>query len=286
MLVRHKSNPLIRPQDVAPSRPDFEIIGTFNAGAVRVNNEIILLVRVAERPLRREPGYIFYPHLADDGVLSVHSLAETDPRYDMSDVRIIRDRTTGGVILTSISHLRVARSADGIHFTVEDTASLIAQPPFENYGVEDARIVSIDDKYYVNYSAVSQYGIATALASTKDFESWERHGLILPPANRDVVLFPERINGQYVCYHRPMPVMIGGLNIWLATSPDLLHWGHHRLVLSGQSESWEDGRIGGGAPPIRTSNGWLSIYHAADKQNRYCLGAFLTPLDDPGRVIR
>ena len=285
MLVRNVNNPLIRPQDVVPSRADFEIIGTFNAGAVRSKSEIILLVRVAERPVRREPGYIFYPHMDDNGALIVRRLAETDPRYDISDVRVIRDRVTDEVILTSISHLRVARSTDGIHFAIEDKASLTAQQPFENFGVEDARIVKIDGLYYINYSAVSQYGIATALVSTMDFVYWTRHGLILPPANRDVVLFPERINGQYICYHRPMPAMIGGLNMWMATSPDLIHWGEHQMVLSAQVGGWEAGRVGGGAPPMRTPQGWLSIYHAADPQNRYCLGAFLTPLDDPGHVI-
>jgi predicted GH43/DUF377 family glycosyl hydrolase len=82
-----------------------------------------------------------------------------------------------------------------------------------------------------------------------------------------------------------MPSPFGGLNIWMATSPDLIHWGNHRVVLQVQPDGWESGRVGGGAPPLKTEHGWLSIYHAANQKQEYCLGAFLTPLDDPGRII-
>jgi predicted GH43/DUF377 family glycosyl hydrolase len=82
-----------------------------------------------------------------------------------------------------------------------------------------------------------------------------------------------------------MPGMFGGYNIWLAQSPDMLHWGQHRVVLTVQPDGWESGRVGGGAPPIWTESGWLSIYHAADRHDRYCLGAFLTPHDDPATVV-
>ena len=157
--------------------------------------------------------------------------------------------------------------------------------PVEAFGVEDARITQIEGRYYVNYTAVSPYGIATALASTTDFETIDRRGLIFAPSNRDVTLFPEKVGGKYLCYHRPMPGMFPRLNIWLATSPDLLHWGELRVVLESQSDSWDSGRVGGGAPPIKTDQGWLSIYHAADANDRYCLGAFLTALDAPGKII-
>jgi predicted GH43/DUF377 family glycosyl hydrolase len=100
-----------------------------------------------------------------------------------------------------------------------------------------------------------------------------------------VVIFPKKFNGLYVCYHRPMPGMFGGYHIWMATSPDLKHWGQHQVVLEAKPDGWESGRVGGGAPPIYTEAGWLSIYHAADRQDRYCLGTFLTAHDDPSRVI-
>lgn len=285
MFVRHTLNPLIRPDDLQPSRPDFEVIGTFNAGAIRHNDEVLLLLRVAERPVSQSSEVVLCPHLGVDGELVITRIPRDDGRYDLSDSRMVRDRRTGDLLLTSISHLRLARSHDGVHFTVDAIPWLSAAIPEEGYGVEDARITRIEDTYYINYTAVSRYGIATGLVTTQDFVHSKREGIIFPPANRDVAIFPQRINGLYACYHRPMPSILGTYNIWMATSPDLRHWGQHRPVLETQPDSWEAGRVGGGAPPLYTEQGWLSIYHAADKKDRYCLGAFLTPHDDPGRVI-
>jgi predicted GH43/DUF377 family glycosyl hydrolase len=285
MFTRALQNPLIKPADLKPSRSDFEIIGTFNAGVTVFGDEIMLLVRVAERPIADDPNTVLCPHLLPDGELVVERFSRDDSDYDVSDPRKVDNRKTGELYLTSISHLRVARSRDGIHFEVADHPWLSAHPPYASFGVEDARVTRIGDRYYVNYSAVSRHGVATELVSTADFVTIQGHDLIFPPANRDVTLFPEQINHHYVCYHRPMPGMFGGLHIWMATSPDLEHWGHHQLVLEAKPNGWENGRVGGGAPPIRTERGWLSIYHAADRSDRYCLGAFLTPLDEPSRVI-
>ena len=220
------------------------------------------------------------------GQISLQRIKREDPRYDSRDSRQIRDLQTGHLLLTSISHLRLARSQDGVHFTIDENPWLEAHGIYENYGIEDPRITQIKDTYYVNYSAVSHHGISTALVSTKDFVDLQHHGIILPPANRDVTLFPQRINGQYVCYHRPMPGMFGGMHIWSASSPDLLHWGDHQIVLQNVAHNTgQGGRIGGGAPPLWTEHGWLSIYHAADAQNCYSLSAFLTPHDTPQKII-
>ncbi len=285
MFRRNEHNPLLTPRQVTPSQPGFEVVGVFNAGVAELRDKVVLLARVAERPIQADSEWIAYPRLAADNQITVQRIRRDDPQFDVSDPRIIRDRRTGEVMLTSISHIRLAWSADGVSFNADDSAWLRAQAPYETFGVEDARVTKIGETYYVNYSAVSPYGIATALVSTRDFGSIQRHGIILPPANRDVTLFPEQIAEQYVCYHRPMPGTLGGLNIWLATSPDLIHWGQHRLALESRAGGWEAGRVGGGAPPVRTERGWLSIYHAADPRDRYCLGAFLTPLDEPWRVI-
>ncbi len=281
MFVRHPNNPLITPRDLEPSRSDFEVIGVFNAGATTYDDEILLLLRVAERPVSTD-GVILCPHLDADGALSFERIQPDDSNFDTSDPRVVIDQRTGEVWLTSISHLRLARSSDGVHFTIADQPWLKAEPPYETLGIEDARITKIDERYCINYTAVSHAGIATALVTTTDFTNIQRHGLIFAPSNRDVTIFPEQINGEYVCYHRPMPGSFAGLNIWIAASPDLIHWGQLKLVLRSNSAL---GRIGGGAPPIKTEQGWLSIYHSADAQNRYSLGAFLTPLDEPGRII-
>ena len=285
MFTRHPKNPLISPRDVAPSRPDFEVIGTFNAGVTTYRGDTLLLVRVAERPISQFPDIVLCPYLQSDGTLALHAVRRDDPDYNTSDPRSVKNNRTGDLWLTSISHLRLARSKDGVDFTVEDGAWLQGEPPYEAFGVEDARITEIEGKYYVNYTAVSPFGIATGLVSTPDFIIIERHGLIFAPSNRDVTIFPEQVNGQYLAYHRPMPGGFPRLNIWIADSPDLLHWGNLHFVLESKPGDWEGGRVGGGAPPIKTEYGWLSVYHAADEQDRYCLGAFLTALDAPERII-
>lgn len=285
MFARHPLNPLITPAHVRASKPDYEVIGTFNAGAIRLEGQTILLVRVAERPTAREADWIHCPHLDADGALTLLHVRKDDPAYDTRDPRFVRRLATGDVYLTSISHIRRAFSADGVHFQIEPSPWIEAATPYEAFGVEDARVTAVDGRCYINYSAVSGHGIATGLARTDDFQTIERMGIIFPPSNRDVALFPQPINGLYACYHRPMPGEFGAFSMWLATSPDLQRWGDHRLVLSGSEAGWDAGRVGGGAPPIWTEHGWLSIYHAADRQHRYCLGAFLTPHDDPARII-
>ena len=285
LFSRCEENPLISPEDISPSRPDFEVVGTFNAGAALYNGETILLLRVSERPAQQSDSLIPCPHLSAAGELIVTEVRRDDPDWDTTDPRKIWDRVNGGLLLTSISHIRLARSWDGVNFRIDDSPWLMPKAEYERFGVEDPRITLIDRRYYINYTAVSPQGIATALVSTDDFVKYERHGVIFPPANRDVVIFPERINGLYHCYHRPMPWGFGGMNIWAATSPDLLQWGNHKVVIQSQTRGWQSGRLGGAAPPIRTDQGWLSFYHDADASNRYCLGAFLTPLDDPYRVI-
>ncbi len=284
MFTRHPLNPLLQPHDVPPSRAGWQVIGAFNAGAAQFGDETILLVRVAERPEPVDADWIECPYLDATGQIAFQRILRGDPDWDTRDPRLIRHRRSSAVYLTSLSHIRRARSRDGVHFSIDPQPWLFASTPLESFGVEDPRVTRIDDAYAVNYTAVSPQGIATALATTPDFEQVERRGIIFPPSNRDVTLFPERIGGQYAAYHRPMPGEFGRYSMWLATSPDLVHWGDHRLVLEGAG-GWETGRVGGGAPPIRTPEGWLVIYHAADQQQRYCLGAFLAAHDDPGHIL-
>ncbi len=285
MFVRHPHNPLLTPAMVRPSRPDFDVIGVFNAGATLFEGEVLLLVRVAERPAATSRGWVACPYYTPEGELTIRHVASDDPAWDMRDPRVIRHRASGELLLTSVSHLRLARSRDGVHFDVAGQPWLTPASPYEAFGVEDPRITRIGETYYVNYTAVSPHGIATALISTPDFIQITREGIIFPPDNRDVTLFPQPVNGAYVCYHRPMPGMFGRMSMWMATSPDLRHWGNSRLVLEGRPGHWDAGRVGGGAPPVLTERGWLTIYHGADERDRYCLGAFLTPHDEPGRII-
>jgi len=155
----------------------------------------------------------------------------------------------------------------------------------EAYGIEDPRITEIGDTYYVTYKSVSQNGICTSLATTKDFIHFERRGVVFCPENLDVCIFPEKIGGRYAALHRPVPRFLGDPSIWLAYSHDLIHWGDHRFVIGTRPGRWDSGRVGGGTVPIRTEKGWLEIYHAATPENVYCLGALLLDLEEPYKVI-
>jgi predicted GH43/DUF377 family glycosyl hydrolase len=281
---RAPENPIVRPEDVKPSRDDFEVIGAFNAGVTRLRDEVILLLRVAEKPAAGGADMVLSPiYDVDAGEIIIRPFARDDPKNDFSDPRlIIRPKET---YLTSISHLRLARSTDGIRFRIADTPALGPANEYETFGIEDPRITSIDSMFYIDYVGVSPLGVTTCLASTRDFQTFERHGVIFHPDNKDVVIFPARIAGRYHALHRPHSSLFLRNDVWLAESPDLLCWGHHRHLLGTRDGWWDELRIGAGAVPVRIDEGWLEIYHGADRNNRYCLGAVLLDAEQPWKVL-
>ena len=286
---RAPSNPILTPAMIRPSRPDLEVVGVFNPAVIRHDGEVILLVRVAEAPRDVPVEEIAAPVWdVESGRLIVKRWRRDSAGVDASDPRMVI--ADGRTWLTSISHLRVARSADGIAFTVDSEPALSPATAYESFGVEDPRITLLDGTYWINYTAVSPQGITTALASTRDFRSFPRRGIIFPPNNRDVTIFPERIDGRYVALHRPMPAGLGDVAIWIASSPDLLTWGHHQHVASARPGAWDDAKVGGGAVPFRvragTWDGWLAVYHGVtESPMTYSLGALLLDARDPSRVI-
>ncbi len=257
----------------------------FNPAATVHDGDVVLLLRVAEALLKDGAPDVVAPwYDAETGRLLFERWAPHTPGLDISDPRVIVHE--GASWLTSISHLRVARSHDGVHFDVEDAPALSPATALEAFGIEDARITHIGDTYWINYTAVSSLGIATALASTRDFRTFERHGIIFPPNNRDVTIFPERIHGRYVALHRPMPEGIGRPAIWSATSDDMLAWGDHRVVAEGRRGTWDSAKIGGGAVPFRVDGGWLAVYHGVSSHPMaYALGALLLDADNPSTVL-
>lgn len=294
-VERCVNNPLIVPQDVAPSRTDFKVDGVFNCGVAEYNGEIILLCRVAESVICENDEEVKIPVVVNkegQDVIDVVTYCKKEHTgLDFTDSRHVR--SSGGkknrvLNLTSLSHLRIARSADGIHFTVDEKPAIEPTAEEESWGMEDPRITKIEDVYYINYTSVTENGPATSLISTKDFVDYQRHGIIFAPENKDVTIFPEKINGMYVAFNRPVPCGIGAPEMWIAKSPDLFHWGeqkHFCGLSKDDRESWDNGRIGGGAVPFKTDRGWVKIYHAADQNDRYCLGAFLLDLEDPSVVL-
>lgn len=292
-VKRCEQNPLLIPNMVKPSQPNFQVEGVFNCGATRYKDEVILLCRVAESVNGGSEDEVLVPVVKTvDGQdkIEVVSIKKSEhPELNFTDSRSIHMVTERGkktLYLTSLSHLRVARSKDGVNFTIEDEPFIFPNAEEESWGMEDPRITQIDDTYYINYTSVTENGAATSLISTKDFKNYERHGIMFAPENKDVTIFPEKINGKYMAFNRPVPSAIGNPDMWLAESPDLIHWGHQKHFCGiTDGNGWDNGRIGGGAVPFKTEKGWIKIYHAADVNDRYCLGAFLLDANDPSIVL-
>jgi len=224
---------------------------------------------------------LWYDAQAD--ALHIREIRRDDPALEIRDARGYF--LNGRMLLTSMAHLRVARSSDGVHFTFDAQPAIYPSTPYEAFGCEDARITVLEGVAYITYTAVSDRGVSVALASTEDFQTFRKHGVIFPPYQKDVVLFPEKIDGRYVCRHRPYKSEFNDACIWTAYSPDLLSWGCHEMTASPRAGTWEENRLGAGAPPIRTDEGWLEIYHACDSDGTYHLGAMLSDLQHPERLL-
>lgn len=291
MLDRLETHCMMTPADVEPRDARLKVVGTFNPGVVAFGDRVAVVVRVVEEVIEQRDGYVSSPRVqAGDGSLHMDWLVAE--QQDQSDPRVYVDRMTGVMRLRFISHLRVFFSSDG--YRLDETGPVIE--PFGDYeifGIEDPRITPIEGRFYMTYVGVSDRGICTCLMSTEDFQTFTRHGVMFPPDNKDVVLFPEKIQGQYMAMHRPMPSVKFSLpQIWLASSHDLMQWGGHHRLLGGDAQTSD--RIGGGTPPIRTDRGWLTIYHGNDKlppdeagnlRVRYTGGALLLDLEDPTKLL-
>ena len=126
---------------------------------------------------------------------------------------------------------------------------------------------------------------AIGMITTSDWRDFDRHGVVIPPANKDGALFEDKIKGDYWCIHRPTGEGLGANTMWVARSPDLEHWGRHECLATPRKDKWDSARIGAGASPVKTEKGWLEIYHGANEDNTYCLGAMLLDLDNPANVL-
>jgi len=289
-VTRISTRRLLRPEDVPPSRDDFEVVGVFNPGAVRAGEEVVLLVRVAERPRERRKGFTGLPRWDPELGSTIDWVP--DAELEVVDPRVVRRRADGLVRLTFTSHLRVIRCGDGRAVREITDVTFGPQTEVEEYGVEDPRITPLGGRFYFTYVAVSRHGPASALASTADFRTFDRHGVVFCPENKDVVLFPEQVGGAFMSLHRPVcGTPFTRPEMWVARSPDLIHWGAHApLTVSGGE--WQSGRVGAGAPPIRVTDGWLEIYHGNRLPSRpgdvgaYYGGAILLDRDNPVKVVR
>lgn len=285
-IERAQMNPLISPIHVMPSTPEMKVVSAFNAAAVIKGEDTILMLRVAEVPKDVPEHEVAVPIVSNDNgkvSISLRRFKVGEPGLDTSDPRGIV--YNGEIFLSSLSHLRLARSRDGFQFEIEKTPAIFPTEIYEEYGIEDPRMTLIGDTVYINYTAVSRYGVTVALASTKDFVTYTKHGVILPPENKNVVIFPEMIAGRYIMIHRPATTGLGNQQMWIGYSNDMIYWGGHLPLMSRRPGMWDSIRIGAGAVPIKTKDGWLEIYHGVNKVQGYCLGAMLMDLNDPCRII-
>jgi predicted GH43/DUF377 family glycosyl hydrolase len=190
---------------------------------------------------------------------------------------------------TGLSHLCAARSVNGVDgWRIDEKPTLAGSPrdfPEEIWGIEDARITFVPelDQYAVAYTSFARGGPGVSLAMTKDFKSFERFGVIMQPEDKDAALLPRRIGGRWAMIHRPVTTL--GAHMWIAYSPDLRHWGGHKVILEARRGGWWDAnKIGLCSPPIETEKGWLVIYHGVRQTasgSIYRLGLALFDLERP-----
>lgn len=242
-----------------------------------------LLVRVAES-IEQKEGFVFFPVMNQWGKLEIIEVPINDPDLVATDARVMSYR--GLDYLTTVSHLRLLSSSDGINFKEEDGfTGIFGEGELERFGIEDCRVAEIEGEFYLTYTAVSENGVGVGLRRTKNWKEFGKPMMVLPPHNKDCAIFEEKINGKFYALHRPSSKEIGGNYIWLCSSPDGIHWGNHKCLIRTRAGRWDSARVGAGAAPIKTAQGWLEIYHGADADHRYCLGAFLMDLNDPSKVL-
>ncbi len=284
MVKRFPENPILTKADIRPSCPEWVVECVLNPGAFQFEGKIWLLLRVAERPVQQE-DMVSFPVMNGDGQYKIMKFSKNDADLDLSDSRVVAYK--GKTYLSTISHLRLVCSDDAVHFYEPEDfpTKILGQGPLESFGIEDCRVSLIDGIYHLTYTQVSESGVGVGLMRTINWRTFNREGMILAPHNKDCTIFEEQINGYYYCLHRPSGISLGGNFIWIASSPDLIHWGRHTCILHTREGWWDSARVGAGAAPIKTPEGWLEIYHGADHQHRYCLGAVLLDLTDPSKVL-
>ncbi|NHN31434.1 glycoside hydrolase family 130 protein [Paenibacillus agricola] len=209
------------------------------------------------------------------------------------------DMGTKQMLPGSTTNLGLAYSNDGIHWDVQPLPCWEWNDE-EIIRVYDPRLTVLEGKVYMCFAVDTKHGVRGGIAVTEDFSSFKVLSMSIPD-NRNMVLFPERINGNYVRLERPFTVYSRGrdqFDMWLSESPDLRYWGDSDLVLAVEQVPYANDKIGPAAPPIKTKQGWLTTFHAVDIDSsrgkngweaswikRYCAGIMLLDLDNPRKVI-
>ena len=240
-------------------------------------------------------GQLFSRHRANP------ILTPTDWPYTVNAVfnpGAVLDRNGDTILLVRVedragrSHLTVARSGDGLtDWKIEPRPFIEPSHRYaDRWGAEDPRITLIDGTYFIAYTGFSPSGPLVVLAATEDFATYSICSVVAPPEDKDAALFPVRFGDRYALFHRPVASGAHGLapNMWISFSPDLTHWGDHRVVIeSRRSGVWDREKVGLGPPPLETAAGWLVLFHGVKSTaagSLYRAGLALLDREDPTLV--
>ena len=205
--------------------------------------------------------------------------------YEGSFIGVFRAERKDGIPM-----IYFGKSDDGIHWNFDEKCIAFQDSEGKDFlplYAYDPRLVCIDGIYYAIWCQ-DAYGAAIGMAKTTDFKTWTRLENPFLPFNRNAVLFPRKVNGKYLMLSRPSDsghTPFG--DIYLSESPDLEYWGHHRHVMGRSEEWWESVKIGAGAAPIETSEGWLVFYHGVTGTCNgfvYSIGGAILDRDMPSKV--
>ena len=279
------------------------VLGAFNPGLMRLHNgNLMMMVRVAEalkKPVR--DGHIHAIRWADgDYLLDPWPLG----MVDTTDPRKFEMKSAGWRVLalTSMSWLLpVELDADGTRVeAVHYDRAIAPRASYQCYGVEDARISRVGDRWLMTSCSVSPERHCTTLDTSTDGLDWQLQGIVLDHQNKDMLIFEGQIGGRYWAQTRPLGEIWfayppdsewrAGPSINLSTSPDALHWKpSDRPGIRPHAATVATARMGGGAPPVLTDRGWLTLWHGVEPSG--VVGIYRTywsilDRDDPSQVVR
>lgn len=259
IMTRHPANPVLAPKDIP-----FPASLVFNAGVAKFQGRYVMLFR--------------------------------------NDFGCTREQWEAGTGTLTGTNLGLAESADGITWKVHPKPVFdLSSTDGEIRRAYDPRITLVDGRPIICFAVDTRHGVRGGIATTDDFQKFEIKSLSAPD-NRNMVVFPEKVGGRYVRLERPFPVYSRGgkdrFDLWLSESPDLEYWGRTDLVLGVEHVPYANDKIGPAAPPIKTRKGWLTSFHAVDRDDsrgkvgwekkwtkRYHAGLMLLDLQDPRKVV-
>src|SRR3989338_8649721 len=311
MIKIKKEMVLLNPKNIKPSSGVFEVIGVFNPGAVRLpNGDIVLYVRVSERLIKdKDDKYYYSPRFVGKNEFKIKiDKFSKEAIVEKTDISLIfKDGTKR---LTFISYLkRVVLDKTGFKVkSVDKKPSFFGLLWDGELGIEDPRITKINKLYIMTYVSLSRRtNISTSYAVSNDCLRWHREGVIFVEQNKDAVLFPERVNNEYIAFNRPESAFQFSLpHIWISYSKNLKFWGKATPIKLPEKTGFDYVKVGAGPPPIKTEKGWLLLYHAVSRQKKeksfidniksvfiqmdkkityYSIGAALFNLKNPKKLI-